>query len=44
MPLAFFGIIGTGYLLYLDAGQQIIGYLPYSSPLMNSITSACGLF
>jgi len=29
MPLAFFGIMGTGYLLYLDAGRQIIGYLPY---------------
>jgi hypothetical protein len=29
MPLAFFGMIGMGYLLYLDAGQQIIGYLPY---------------
>jgi len=30
MPLAFFGIMGTGYLLYLDAGRQIIGYLPYT--------------
>jgi hypothetical protein len=29
MPLAFFGLIGAGYLLYLDAGPQIIGYLPY---------------
>jgi alpha-1,6-mannosyltransferase len=29
MPLAFFGIVGTGYLLYVDAGRQIVGYLPY---------------
>jgi alpha-1,6-mannosyltransferase len=29
MPLVFFGLVGMGYLLYLDAGQQIIGYLPY---------------
>ena len=29
MPLAFFGLVGMGYLLYLDAGAQIIGYLPY---------------
>jgi alpha-1,6-mannosyltransferase len=29
MPLAFFGLLGAGYLLYLDAGPQIIGYLPY---------------
>jgi hypothetical protein len=29
VPLAFFGIVGAGYLLYLDAGRQIIGYLPY---------------
>ena len=29
MPLAFFGLLGMGYLLYLDAGAQIIGYLPY---------------
>jgi hypothetical protein len=29
MPLAFFGLMGMGYLLYLDAGPQIIGYLPY---------------
>jgi alpha-1,6-mannosyltransferase len=29
MPLAFFGLVGVGYLLYLDAGPQIIGYLPY---------------
>jgi alpha-1,6-mannosyltransferase len=29
MPLAFFGLVGLGYLLYLDAGPQIIGYLPY---------------
>jgi hypothetical protein len=25
----FCGLIGAGYLLYLDAGTQIIGYLPY---------------
>ena len=29
MPLAFFGLVGMGYLLYLNAGPQIIGYLPY---------------
>jgi alpha-1,6-mannosyltransferase len=29
MPLAFFGLVGLGYLLYLGAGPQIIGYLPY---------------
>lgn len=29
MPLAFFGLISAGYLLYLDAGVHIIGYLPY---------------
>jgi alpha-1,6-mannosyltransferase len=29
MPLAFFGLMGVGYLLYLDAGPQVIGYLPY---------------
>src|SRR5215813_13902420 len=29
MPLAFFGLVGVGYLLYLDAGRQILGYLPY---------------
>ena len=33
MPLAFFGLMGAGYLLYLDAGQHIIGYLPqYVAP------------
>ena len=37
MPLVFFGIVGMGYLLYLDAGAEIIGYLPSYSPLMNSI-------
>jgi alpha-1,6-mannosyltransferase len=29
MPLAFFGMVGLGYLLYLDAGAHILGYLPY---------------
>jgi alpha-1,6-mannosyltransferase len=29
MPLVFFGLIGVGYLLYLDAGLHILGYLPY---------------
>ena len=29
MPLVFFGLLGAGYLLYLDAGAHIIGYLPY---------------
>jgi alpha-1,6-mannosyltransferase len=29
MPVAFFGLVGAGYLLYLDAGAHIIGYLPY---------------
>jgi hypothetical protein len=29
MPLVFFGLVGLGYLLYLDAGPQVIGYLPY---------------
>jgi alpha-1,6-mannosyltransferase len=29
MPLAFFGLASIGYLLYLDAGPQIIGFLPY---------------
>jgi hypothetical protein len=29
MPLAFFGLVGLGYLLYVDAGLQVIGYLPY---------------
>jgi alpha-1,6-mannosyltransferase len=29
MPIAFLAIVGAGYLLYLDAGRQIIGYLPY---------------
>ena len=29
MPLGFFGLIGAGYLLYLDAGAHIIGYLPF---------------
>jgi hypothetical protein len=33
MPLAFFGLMSAGYLLYLDAGQHIIGYLPsYIAP------------
>jgi alpha-1,6-mannosyltransferase len=33
MPLAFFGLMGAGYLLYLDAGQHIVGYLPtYIAP------------
>jgi alpha-1,6-mannosyltransferase len=29
MPLVFFGVVAMGYLLYLGAGQQIIGYLPH---------------
>jgi hypothetical protein len=29
MPLAFFWLVSLGYLLYLDAGLQIIGFLPY---------------
>jgi hypothetical protein len=29
MPLAFVGLVGVGYLLYLGAGPQIIGYLPH---------------
>jgi hypothetical protein len=29
MPVMFCGLVGAGYLLYLDAGSQIIGYLPY---------------
>ena len=29
MPIAFLATVGAGYLLYLDAGRQIIGYLPY---------------
>jgi hypothetical protein len=29
MPLVFGGLVGLGYLLYLGAGVQIIGYLPY---------------
>jgi hypothetical protein len=29
MPLAFVGLVGMGYMLYLGAGPQIIGYLPY---------------
>jgi alpha-1,6-mannosyltransferase len=29
MPLVFFGLLSGGYLLYLDAGAHIIGYLPY---------------
>jgi alpha-1,6-mannosyltransferase len=29
MPLVFCGLVGLGYLLYRDAGQQIIGYLPH---------------
>jgi alpha-1,6-mannosyltransferase len=29
MPLVFGGLVGLGYLLYLGAGAQIIGYLPY---------------
>ena len=29
MPLVFFGLMATGYLLYLDAGRQVIGFMPY---------------
>jgi alpha-1,6-mannosyltransferase len=29
MPVVFFGVTAAGYLLYLDAGPHIIGYLPY---------------
>jgi alpha-1,6-mannosyltransferase len=29
MPVLFFALIGIGYLLYLNAGFQVIGYLPY---------------
>jgi alpha-1,6-mannosyltransferase len=29
MPLAFFSVMGMGYLLYADAGRQILGYLPH---------------
>jgi hypothetical protein len=29
LPLVFFVLIGMGYLLYLDAGFQVFGYLPY---------------
>jgi alpha-1,6-mannosyltransferase len=29
MPLMFFALIGIGYLLYLEAGFQVFGYLPY---------------
>jgi hypothetical protein len=29
MPLAFVGLMGVGYLFYLGAGPQIIGYLPH---------------
>jgi Glycosyltransferase family 87 len=29
MPLVFGVLVGLGYLLYLDAGVQIIGYLPH---------------
>jgi alpha-1,6-mannosyltransferase len=33
MPLMFLGFVGMGYLLYLDAGLQIVGYLPdYLAP------------
>jgi hypothetical protein len=33
MPLVFAGSVGLGYLLYLDAGAQIIGFLPrYVAP------------
>jgi alpha-1,6-mannosyltransferase len=33
MPLVFAGLVALGYLLYLDAGPQIIGYLPqYIAP------------
>jgi alpha-1,6-mannosyltransferase len=29
MPLVFGGLVSLGYLLYLDAGMQIFGYLPH---------------
>ena len=29
MPIAFLATVGAGYLLYLDAGRQIVGYLPF---------------
>jgi hypothetical protein len=29
MPLAFFAVMGAGYLLYMDAGAHIVGYLPH---------------
>jgi alpha-1,6-mannosyltransferase len=29
MPLVFAGSVGLGYVLYLDAGPQIIGFLPH---------------
>lgn len=33
MPLVFAASVGLGYLLYLDAGRQIIGFLPqYIAP------------
>jgi hypothetical protein len=27
--MEFFGLVGIGYLLSLDVGPQVIGYLPY---------------
>ena len=33
MPLVFGGLVALGYLFYLDAGLQVIGYLPqYIAP------------
>jgi hypothetical protein len=29
MPLAFCGLLSMGYLLYLDGGAHVLGYLPY---------------
>jgi hypothetical protein len=29
LPLLCFGLVGAGYWLYLDAGSQVLGYLPY---------------
>jgi hypothetical protein len=52
MPVAFAGLVALGYLFYLDAGTQILGYLPvymtayeaYNLGLRAVLTAALGFF
>jgi hypothetical protein len=41
--MVFFGLVGIGYLLYPDAGSQVIGYLPYTSLRTNSTSCVCAI-